>query len=113
MTPANGIYIGLTSKMTIKCRYNVKNLLNFKLLRNEVTVVYMEYYRSIKRFKTIVNKDDFDCTLAYCSKGEVTCWKRNPTCRDATYYNCGIMKEVSKPRFMKGETFQQVASNSI
>ncbi|XP_052830973.1 uncharacterized protein LOC128250270 [Octopus bimaculoides] len=101
MTPADGIDIGKTSKITMTCRYNVTDLLNFKLLRNEVTVAYLECSKSTNRFKTIVNKDGFDCTLAYCNEGEVTCWKRNPTCKDVAHYKCGTSSENSKTKFMK------------
>ncbi|CAI9737737.1 Hypothetical predicted protein [Octopus vulgaris] len=101
MTPDDGIRFGETSQITMTCQYNAGHRLNFKLFRNDVIVVYLECHRPTRIFETKFSKDGFKCTLTYCNEGVVTCWKRNPTCKDVAYYKCGTSSENSKAKFMK------------
>ncbi|XP_052831156.1 uncharacterized protein LOC106880715 isoform X5 [Octopus bimaculoides] len=108
MSPPDIIDYGYTSTLVIICRYNVKHFDEFLLMQNDNhAVLRLKYYSHENYFYKDIQRDGFDCTPIKGYKGQITCWKFNPTCKDAANYTCRSATETSKPKTLKARSFMK------
>ncbi|XP_014783817.1 uncharacterized protein LOC106878954 [Octopus bimaculoides] len=101
LTPADGFTIGGGNTMNITCSYNMRNFLKFKVVKNNSTVVEMQYSISNMVFQ-IVQTRGFDCTFPGTGTSDlVNCWKSNLTCDDVASYTCSTNTVTSSPKSLK------------
>ncbi|CAI9737731.1 Hypothetical predicted protein [Octopus vulgaris] len=109
--PSSNIDFAHATFLTIKCRYDIKNLLQFFLVRNHSeVVVQIDLQLKSRIFEVVTRRKGFDCTVPTFpadKKGVVTCSKRYPSCEDATYYKCSTNRGSSKPRLVRVRSFMK------
>ncbi|XP_014786277.1 uncharacterized protein LOC106880715 isoform X1 [Octopus bimaculoides] len=102
ISPSSVINFRQTTAIVITCRYNVKNLSEFRLTQNfSEVVVKIEYNKAENVYKETIQRNGFNCGPIHGDKGDIICWKLNPNCEDATSYTCSSAKESSKPKILK------------
>ncbi|XP_014786270.1 uncharacterized protein LOC106880708 [Octopus bimaculoides] len=102
MKPSETIEFGPNTGITITCQYNLGKSFQFVLVQNYNDIVFQtDFDQAEGRFKITVRRKGFHCTPFNGSKGQITCWKFNPTCDDATHYTCKSDKERSTSKTLK------------
>ncbi|XP_036366491.1 uncharacterized protein LOC118766815 [Octopus sinensis] len=72
---------------------------------NENAVLKFQFSRSLNSFQKEIQRNGFDCTSILGYRGQIICWKFNPTCKDATTYTFRSATESSKPKTLKARSF--------
>ncbi|XP_036355923.1 uncharacterized protein LOC118761863 [Octopus sinensis] len=108
LKPYHGFGSDGPSRMKIECSFEAKNLVFFRLKRNDEVVVDIGYNKVSKDFVLLYAKENFGCTLpqAQTTKGEVHCWKKDLDCSDVASYSCEISNaNKSNSRILKVKSF--------
>ncbi|XP_014790218.2 uncharacterized protein LOC106883640 [Octopus bimaculoides] len=89
--------------MEITCSYVIANLIMFKLMQNNSSVVKIEYNKIKTAFLIKSTKNNFKCDLPIGEK--VKCWKDNLQCEDEAQYECQTNSPTSSPKFLKAKSY--------
>ncbi|CAI9737733.1 Hypothetical predicted protein [Octopus vulgaris] len=115
--PSSNIDFANRTFLTIKCRYDIENLLMFFLVRNHSEIIVrIDFQLKTRSFAVVTRRKGFDCTVPTFpadKKGVITCSKRYPSCEDATYYKCSANKESSKSRLVRGTEQKAIRDNAV
>ncbi|XP_052831240.1 uncharacterized protein LOC106878953 isoform X2 [Octopus bimaculoides] len=108
LTPFDGFGIDGPSQMNIACRLDAKDLMFFRLRRNNEIVVDIGFHEGIGVFEVIRSVKGFNCNMpqSRTTKAVLKCWKENLDCSDVASYICEISNaEKSNSRMLRVKSF--------